>query len=100
MIVAAAVKIGEAVVSMEKPSRHHHILRAISGLYSEDAPRPHRTFASEVQGFLTDGGVFLGRREAMSHAISCGQPLTRRDILKQSKPGCYYGPELFSEDLW
>lgn len=93
MIVAAAIRIGDAVISMAAPARHHDILRQINRLYDPE-PRPFWTFEAETQGFLTERGVFLDRREAYTHALECGQPLVGR------RPDGYQGDELFSEDLW
>lgn len=93
MIVAAAIRINHAIISMPAPARHHDILRQIGGLYDPE-PRPSWTFEAEVQGFVTDGGVFLDRREACAHVLECGQPLRLR------RPDGYQGDELFSEDLW
>lgn len=95
MIVAAAVKINNAVISMAAPARHHDILRAIVSLY-EPGSRPSWTYAEEEQGFVTNKGEFLGRREAFNHARNCGQGTPRR----RTAPGNYEGDELFSEDLW
>jgi hypothetical protein len=93
VIVAAAVRINHCVCSMQAPARHHDILRQIAGLF-DPGERPAATYEAETQGFLTDAGHFLGRREALVHARDCGQVLKR-------KPGIgYQGDELFSEDLW
>lgn len=93
MIVAAAIRINRAIISMAAPARHHDILRQIGGLYDPEL-RPGWTFEAETQGFLTDRGVFLDRRAAYAHALECGQPLVAR------RPSGYQGDELFSEDLW
>lgn len=93
MIVAAAIRINRAVISMAAPARHHDILRQINGIYGQE-PRPSWTFEVETQGFLTDAGQFLDRREAYAHALQCGQALIGR------RPEGYQGDELFSEDLW
>lgn len=95
MIVAAAIRINHAVISMAAPARHHDILRQISGLYW-DFKRPPHTFEDEVQGFITDKGEFLGRRAAFAHTVECGQGQPRR----RTSPGEYQGDELYSEDLW
>ncbi len=94
MIVAAAIRINHAVISMAAPARHHDILRQIAGLYAPN-DRPHWSYEAEEQGFITDSGEFLGRVPALVHAIQCGQPM-RRVITDMS----YQGQELFSEDLW
>lgn len=95
MIVAAAVRINHATISMAAPARHHDILRQIAGLYAPE-DRPHWTYEVEVQGFITDKGEFLGRRAAFQHTIDCGQGQPRR----RTGPHNYQGGELYSEDLW
>ena len=97
MIVAAAIRINHAVISMAQPARHHDILRQINGLYDPEK-RPHWTYENETQGFITDKGVFLGRCEAMQHCLDNGQILARR--IADVNPNRYNGEELFSEDLW
>ena len=91
MIVSAAIKINHLILSMPQPARHHDILRQISGLF-DPRDRPSHSYESEVQGFLTDTGEFLNRRDAFKRANECGQSLLRR--------GGFAGDELFSEDLW
>ena len=80
---------------MPPPARHHDILRQINGLYDPE-DRPHWTYEVETQGFITDTGVFMNRREAFAHTNACGQgqPCRRKG------PTDYQGEELFSEDLW
>lgn len=95
MIVAAAIRINHAVISMEAPCRHHDILRQIKGLYDPE-DRPHWTYECETQGFITDKGAFLNRREAFQHVHACGQGTPRRRV----SPGNYQGDELYSEDMW
>lgn len=95
MIVSAAIKINGAIISMPRPARHHDILRQIKGLY-EYGDRPDFTYNVEEQGFLTDEGMFLGRRGAFYHAHDCGQGTPNRRV----SPGHYAGDVLFSEDLW
>lgn len=101
MIVAAAVKIGQVVLSMPAPKRHHDVLRGLHALY-EDRKRHTHTYEQEVQGFLTDTGEFLDRQEAMKHALASGQGTPRRTSLLEANPnyGYYNGPDLYSEDLW
>ncbi|WP_423459923.1 hypothetical protein [Ottowia sp. VDI28] len=95
MIVAAAVKINGAIITMSRPARHADILRQISGLYGP-GERPGWTYEAEEQGFLTDDGVFLNRRAAYHHAHICGQGTPRRRVSSSD----YAGDELYSEDLW
>lgn len=95
MIVAAAIKINDLILTMPKPARHPDILRQIGRLYAPE-DRPPRSFEQEMQGFITDKGIFLNRRDAYLHAMQCGQGTPCRRRL----PHDYDGDELFSEDLW
>jgi hypothetical protein len=53
MIIAAAIQLGNATVSLPRPARHHDVLRAIREV-APDADMHH----PDQQGFLTDDGVF------------------------------------------
>lgn len=77
-IIKVAIKYNGTVYSLPEPNRHHHVIRMIGGIKGSD-----------TQGFLTDTGEFLTRKEAYQLALTNGQ-LNR-------VPGGY---ELFSEDLW
>lgn len=83
MIVSAAVKHGNAIVSLQPPNRHHHIIRWIAQVATDGAP------INGEQGFLDHEGNFLNRIDSAEHAISCGQ-------ITETK----FGSKLFSEDLW
>lgn len=103
MIVAAAVRISHCVMSMERPARHHDILRQINRLYKGDdgwTSRPHWTYAEETQGFIDDQGVFYGRADAFKHCLIVGQPLVRRNLMLSEGRNIYNGEDLYSEDLW
>ena len=50
-------------------------------------------FEELEQGFVTHEGIFLNRREALTHAISCGQICSR--LIHDNSFS-----ELISEDLW
>lgn len=95
MIVAAAIRINNAVISMAAPARHYDILHQIASLY-DPSDRPPWTYENETQGFITDKGMFLDRTEAFQHTNECGQGQPKR------RPGIqnYQGTELYSEDLW
>lgn len=95
MIVAAAIKINHAVISMAAPARHADILRQIKGLH-DPHDRPHWSYEAEIQGFITHEGKFMERREAFAHVHECGQGTPRRRTGREN----YQGEELFSEDLW
>lgn len=93
MIVAAAIKVGDLICSLPIPARHHHIIRALASAGAEN-------FDERKEGFLSDQGLFLNRREAWDHAHTCGQGTPRRDAILKANPNTYDGFELFSEDLW
>lgn len=82
-IVGVAVKYNGQIYSLPEPNRHHHVLRMIGGIYG-----PHE------EGFILDGGAFIGRGLAMQLAKGNGQ-LKRREGVQY-----YQGPDLYSEDLW
>jgi hypothetical protein len=88
VIIAAAIKFGDLVCHVPKPGRHYNVLHKLSNMGGSYDIRE-----TEVHGFLTDEGEFLGRLDAMRHALASGQTLMRR-------AGGYDGPELSSEDLW
>ena len=82
---AALMKDG-VVYSVDRPGRHNHVISLAHkklGL-SEDPMEPLR---EDVQGFLTNSGRFVDRKEAVEIAVKAGQI-----------PGYKY--ELFSEDVW
>lgn len=81
-IVAAAVISNGLIISKPSPARHANILAAMP-------PRMARSVRPSGQGFLTDGGQFVGRADALAIAIEAGQLL---------RPTPHR--ELFSEDLW
>lgn len=89
MIVAVAVRFGDAVLSMPPPARHHHVLQVADGLGLDALVSP------EDQGFLTSSGSYVGREKALRIALDAGQ--LREDT---ARSGGYAGEELFSEDLW
>lgn len=78
MIVSSAI-LKDGVIYTGK--RHNDILC--------DKNRPFGFLKLAEQGFITDQGIFLNRKEALQHAIDCGQ-------LKKETVFNY----LFSEDLW
>lgn len=108
MIVAAAVRIDHCVMSMERPARHHDILRQIYDLYDgtecvdtgQIGERPYWTYEKETQGFIDDKGKFYNRADAFKHCIEVGQPLTRRQLILKDNKNSYNGEDLYSEDLW
>ena len=92
MIVAAAIRFGPLICVVPAPGRHHNILHAIYELTKGE--RSDASYVLEKQGFVTDQGVFLDRRQAFLHAVLHDQ------LKRRTGPGYYNGDELFSEDLW
>jgi hypothetical protein len=85
MIAAAAIRKGDRVYTLPPPARHHDIIRLIA---EETAERPAVT-EQDTQGFVTNEGRFVNRRQAVLVAIRAGQ------IERPKWPG-----GLYSEDLW
>ena len=86
-IVAAALCIDGITLSMPPPARHHHLIQHVTIHWFKEDVR--RTVVPDQQGFLTNTGRFVMRREAARIAIEAGQ-------ITDTK---YYGG-LYSEDLW
>lgn len=84
-IVRAALSINGAVYSLPSPARHHDVIHSL----------PISTLGLEFeQGFVDSTGRFLNRKDAMFVAQEAKQ------LIRDSDPTHYQGPELFSEDLW
>jgi hypothetical protein len=71
--------------SLPRPNRHHNIIRVIAACNGVGIKGPN------VQGFLTDQGRFVDRKEALQIALAAGQVLNPDDVR---------GARLYSEDLW
>lgn len=87
MITHVAIQYNGKIYSLEKPARHHDVIRMIAKENGVGVK------GSDTQGFLTSDGTFLNRRDAFKLASTNGQMLPRG-------PNEYNGGELFSEDLW
>ena len=85
MITHVAIKhhVDGRLFSLPRPFRHHHVIRMMVDVCGEKPP------IIGEQGFLTDQGEFVNRKEAAEIAFTCGQC----DVLASP-------PSLFSEDLW
>lgn len=83
MIVAAALKIDDLILTSPSPARHHTLFY-LAHKYIVAVP-------SAEQGFITDQGRFVDRRKAKKIAIAEGQ------IIDQSRK---QDDSLYSEDLW
>lgn len=81
-IFAAAIRVGPSVYAVPSPARHDDVIAwlerlGVPGVRSD-------------QGFVTNGGRFVGRREALLLAEAAGQVAH-----KHGNPS-----QLFSEDMW
>lgn len=85
MIAKAAIFLDGAVHTVERPGRHHDIIREL-------AEAGFKTPIGGVQGFVTSKGVFVDRKEALTIALDSKQVTI--DKCHAPKTG------LFSEDLW
>ena len=83
MILAAAIRHDGIVYSVPKPGRHHNVIRIMNrrGMGPE---------TMREQGFLTNTGRFVDRKEACLIARAADQIM-----LKTEPVGL-----LFSEDVW
>lgn len=82
-IIGVATMIEGVVWAMPKPNRHHNIIRWLAGELNFKKP------VQGTQGFYTDTGEFLDRKQAHALALANGQ------CKDPDHPR-----ELFSEDLW
>lgn len=87
-ITHVAVYYDGRVWSLPAPNRHHHVIRDIAKANGVGVKGPDR------QGFLTEHGQFLNRRQAYELASANGQ------LRRPPDPSKYQGNELYSEDLW
>lgn len=88
MIIASAIKFhidktNETVTMCGL--RHGDIFKQLKQLGFE----PQKGYKCIEQGFITDRGIFLNRKDALNHAIKCKQKLI-----------IFAKDELFSENLW
>ena len=96
MILFAAIKYGEMICYVPRPGRHHNIKHTISTMLKDSRKGlSDWAYENEIEGFVTNEGQFLDRRQAFIHATACHQITCRR-----TGPGDYNGDDLFSEDLW
>jgi hypothetical protein len=84
IIVAAAIRFGELIISAPPPARHHTLLHGMFDLLGSPKLVPFD------QGFVTSTGRFVEREKGLQIAIAA----------KQTDKGKYRSDELFSEDLW
>lgn len=96
MILAAAIKYhidktDEDVVLCG--CRHGDIFVQLKGL----GFGPRKGYKELEQGFIDHNGNFLDRKQALAHAIECGQLSSKLALLKEERRDF---PSLISEDLW
>jgi hypothetical protein len=81
-ITHVAIRHGASFFSLERPCRHHHVIRMMARDHSVDIP------INGEQGFVDPNtGLFIGREQAAQYAFKIGQIVRRKDLL-------------FSEDIW
>lgn len=86
-VLQCALCIGDTVLTMPRPARHHVLLNEAFDRFGAERIGP------ADQGFLLSDGSYAGRKRAFLVAWEAGQVFPR-------KPEGYNGPDLFSEDLW
>ncbi|TRD03832.1 hypothetical protein FJV76_14450 [Mesorhizobium sp. WSM4303] len=81
-IISVAISAFGIIASLPAPARHGDVLRKLQDFNP-------LIIRGERQGFLTDAGRFVNRRDAAVIALAAGQI----DKLMSA-------PDLYSEDLW
>ena len=84
MILGVAIKQNNVIYKLEKPNRHHNVIK-----YMNRELQIKYLGSSGEQGFYNEKGEFLNREEALIYALNFKQ-ITVHD----------HPRELFSEDLW
>lgn len=84
-IIRAAVKYDKGVMHLPIPARHGDVLRRLHK-YGGNDPGP------DGQGFLTNTGRFVSRKEGYTIAKAAGQII--------HKSGNLHDGVLYSEDMW
>lgn len=82
-IAGVAAIANGCLISLPRPYRHHHVLAVFYHRYNKAL--------ENIQGFVTDTGEFLDRKQALLLAEKSGQLLAEEPI---------YGGQLYSENLW
>lgn len=94
MIICAAIKI--QMKNLDEPTivachRHGDGFKIIKDLVQD-----RKAYEEIAQGFITDEGEFLDRRQAFIHACQCGQlSATTKECKRTNREN-----ELYSEDLY
>lgn len=90
MITDVAIRQDENIYSLPRPARHHHVIWYMGMPLDEGGLGLPIPIEGE-QGFLTNTGEFVDRKQAKIIAQQCGQILPGREERSD---------ELFSEDVW
>ena len=92
MIICAAIKIinEELEEIIVCGHRHSNCLKIISQLGA------HWSGRKQIQGFINHKGEFLDRKEALFHALECGQLSETHRYYQED----HNIDELYSEDLY
>lgn len=90
MITKVAIKFEGKVFALERPNRHHNVLRMIYELYG----RRGDSGGPGAQGFVDEKGNFLTRQEAWKVAEANNQ------IVNRCGGDTSNGGTLYSENLW
>lgn len=94
-IIGVAMLVDERLYSLPRPNRHGNVIMHMA-LAGEDKG----AISAAEQGFITDIGRFVGRREAMQIAKAAGQIRTTRVVDGITRTHEPVSDELYSEDLW
>lgn len=84
-IASVAIKYEGEIYVQPRPCRHHHVIREVAKINGVGIS------GSEIQGFITNAGRFVNRKEALQIALAANQVLDPANIRAN---------QLFSEDLW
>lgn len=95
MIVGVAIRSDTVVIQLPKPNRHHDCFKYCKVYLGIHATDHKLGLKADDQGFITDKGVYLNRKQAMRHVKRCGQKLLRQPDGSVNKSAI-----LFSEDVW
>ena len=91
MIVCAAIKlVNKQTELIVCGHRHGNCLEVISNLGTNWHP------SEKTQGFIDHKGRFLDRKEALAHALECGQLSATHRYYQED----HNIKELYSEDLY
>ena len=94
-IAAAALLLGDTIFFLPPPARHIDVARHIWGERG-----CYFYLTQEVQGFVTDTGLFVDREEGHKIAKAAGQLIPRKGGYRDGEINDRDGSHLFSEDLW